>query len=223
MVESSKSPWEPHWGRAYDPETKRNLLEPIFEELESAGKIGNVVVDVGSGAHPITKLLSSKPARKIIAVDIVGENGEMFDRRQIKFDAEKIDAHGTLSYKKALLRVSRFLGVNPRAETNKEHADTIIFSEILNYVDYQRVLGGFSKYLKPGGRLIVINRPGRGIWQFFHERGVKNNKDLFNFLEDHNFDVEYKESPSFTYTSDSGGTIFLVAVKRPTGGARSAT
>ena len=60
---------------------------------------------------------------------------------------------------KALLRVCAFLEINPKTQAKTERADTIVFSDTLNYVDFRKVLDGFAKYLKPDGRIIVFNFP----------------------------------------------------------------
>jgi hypothetical protein len=81
------------------------------------------------------------------------------DELRIRLDAEKVGQFGTLSFRKALLRVCAFLQINPKTEAKTERADTIVFSDTLNYVDFRKVLNGFAKYLKLGGRIIVSIYP----------------------------------------------------------------
>ena len=45
--------------------------------------------------------------------------------------------------------------------------DTIVFSDTLNYVDFRKVLNEFANYLKPEGRIIVLNFPYRGNTSYF--------------------------------------------------------
>src|SRR6266481_6007170 len=52
-------PWQQYWGESYGPELKRWLLEPVFGKLETEGKIGNLIIDVGSGASPVTRLVKT--------------------------------------------------------------------------------------------------------------------------------------------------------------------
>src|SRR5258708_19975068 len=72
-------------------------------------------------------------------------------------DAEKVREAVQLGSRKALLRVGAFLGINPRKDQETERADTIVISDTLNYVDFQTVLNGFAKFLKPNGRIIILN------------------------------------------------------------------
>jgi hypothetical protein len=58
------NPWQEYWGESYAPELKQRLLEPVFAKLETAEKIGNLIIDVGSGASPVTRLLKNKAGKK---------------------------------------------------------------------------------------------------------------------------------------------------------------
>ena len=211
-----KNEWESHWGRTYDPESKGRWLKPLFEQLEKEGKLGTVIVDVGSGTWSILDNLPFTPQKKKVHIDIAAEND---DDSRVQFDVEKINQTDSIAFKRALLQTSEFLGIDPRKEQSTEHADTIVFSEILNYVDYQEVLGGFNKYLKTGGRIIILNMPGRGVKDLFSEDGVKDNFELFSFLEKSGFNIEYKMLPwKSTIDADkaeeSNEMLVLVAVKK---------
>jgi hypothetical protein len=70
------NPWQQYWGESYGPELKQRLLNPVFWALEAEEKIGNLIIDVGSGASPVTRLVKTKPERKRICVDIAADNVE---------------------------------------------------------------------------------------------------------------------------------------------------
>ena len=127
----------------------------------------------GSGASPVTQLLKTKPGRKRVCVDIAADNGVSLDELRIRLDAEKVGQFGALSFRKAILRVCAFLEINPEIEEKTERTDTIVFSDTLNYVDFRKVLNGFAKYLKPDGRIIVLNLPHRGNRSLFSDKGLK--------------------------------------------------
>ena len=215
MIENNANPWQQYWGESYGPELKQHLLKPVFGKLETEEKIGNLIIDVGSGASPVTQLLKTKPARKRICIDIAADNVGSLDDLRIRLDAEKVGQFGTLSFRKALLRVCAFLEINPKAEAKTERADTIVFSDTLNYVDFRKVLNGFSKYLKPDGRIIVLNLPHRGNRLLFSDKGLKDNRQLYAFLEEHHFEIEHKAFPKRprNETDESEELIVLVARK----------
>ena len=213
--QNDANPWQEYWGESYGPELKRWLLKPVFDKLEAEEKIGNLIIDVGSGASPVTQLLETKPARKRICVDIAADNVGSLDDLRIRFDAEKVGQFGALSFRKALLKVCAFLEINPKTEAKTERADTIFFSDMLNYVDFRKVLNGFANYLKPDGRIIVFNLPHRGNWSLFSDKGLKDNSQLYAFLEEHYFEIELKAFPKKprNETDESGELIVLVARK----------
>ena len=53
-------PWQEYWGETYGTELKQRLLKPVFDKLETEEKVGNLIIDVGSGASPVTQLLKTK-------------------------------------------------------------------------------------------------------------------------------------------------------------------
>jgi hypothetical protein len=196
MIPNDANPWQQYWGESYGSESKQQLLlKPVFTKLETEKKIGNLVIDVGSGALPVTQLLKAKPARKRICIDIAADHVGSLNDLRIRLDAEKAGQFGSLSFRKALLSVCAFLGINPKTEAKTERADTIVFSDMLNYVDFRKVLNGFGKYLKPGGRIIVFNLPNRGNGLLFSDKGLKDNRELYAFLEGHHFEIEHKAFP----------------------------
>ena len=189
------NPWQEYWGESYAPELKQRLLKPVLDRLETEEKIGNLIIDIGSGASPVTRLLKTKPGRKRVCVDIAADNGGSLDELRIRLDAEKVGQFGTLSFRKALLRVCAFLGVNPITNKKAERADTIVVSDTLNYLDFRKVLIGFAKYLKPDGRIIILNLPYRGNRSLFSDKGLQDNRQLYIFLEENHFEIEHKAFP----------------------------
>jgi hypothetical protein len=208
--------WQEYWGDTYAPELKQKLLQPLFERLDAEEKIGKLIIDVGSGASPVTRLLRSKPGRKRICVDIAADNAGSTDELRVRLDAEKIGEFRALSFRKALLRVCGFLNIKPQIDVETERADTMVISDALNYVDFRKVLDGFAKYLKPNGRIFVLNLPYRGNSQLFSDHGLKDNRQLYAFLEERCFEIEHKAFPKRprNVTDESEELIVLVARKR---------
>jgi SAM-dependent methyltransferase len=209
------NPWQEYWGETYAPKLKQVLLKPVFGELEKEKKIGNLIIDVGSGASPVTRLLKTKPGRKRTCVDLAADNRGSVDELRIRLDAEKVGQFGALSVRRAVLKVCAFLEINLKAEKKPERADTIVVSDTLNYVDFRKVLTGFAKYLKPDGRIIILNLPYRGNCSLFSDQGLKDNRQLYAFLEEQHFEIEHKEFPKRprNETDESEELIVLVARK----------
>ena len=208
--------WDINWGESYSPDLKKRLLGPIFERLEGENEVGDLVVDIGSGAQPVSKFLPARPGRKFILLDVAAKNRVAGDSLYLRADVEGALRPESFSHRQAVMRICRFLGNDPRAIADAEMATTLIFSDILNYVDFRRVIGGSAKFLKPGGRIIITNLPTRGIREEFSLNGLKANEDLELFLREERFEIESREFPCRAKgaTDESEELIVLVAKKR---------
>jgi len=215
LEEGVANPWQEYWGETYAPELKQRLLKPLLDDLEKEGKVGNLIVDVGSGARPVTRLLAARPGRKRVCVDIAADNGESVDKLRLRMDAEKIGQLDRLSFRKALLRACSFLEIDLREDAGTRQADTVVISDTLNYVDFRKVLSGLASYLKPNGRIIILNLPYRGNQSLFSDLGLKDNCQLYPFLEEQGFEIEHKAFPKRprNETDESEELIVLVARK----------
>jgi hypothetical protein len=211
--------WDSNWGESYSPELKRRLLGPVFERLESENGVGNLVIDIGSGAQPVSKFLAARPGRKFILMDIAAKERMAGDSLYLRADVEGVLRSASFSYRKAVVRICRFLGKDLRAIAAPELATTLIFSDILNYVDFRRVVGGAAKFLQPGGRIVITNLPTRGIREEFSPNGLKRNEDLCAFLREEDWEIESTEFPCRAKgaTDESEELIVLVARKRSVG------
>jgi hypothetical protein len=215
LEERVANPWQEYWGETYAPELKRRLLKPLFDDLEKEGKIGDLIVDIGSGAHPVTRLLATRPGRKRVCVDIAADNRGSVDELKLRLDAEKIGQFGQLSFRKALLRICSFLEIDLRKDEVAQQADTMVIADTLNYVNFRKVLSGLASYLKPNGRIIILNLPYRGNHSLFSDLGLKDNRQLYPFLAEQGFEIEHKGFPKRprNETDESEELIVLVARK----------
>lgn len=184
--------WDNHWGTEYRRDLREMDLQPLLIELETKQLLGNVVVDVGSGKFPVTAYL--RHPHKVIQIDIAGEDGIDGDTLHLRKDIQLLAESSDFGTQRALLRMARFLEINPRRDSS-EQADSIIFSQVLNYVDYQQVLVSAQKYLKPGGLIIIVNQPGLGYTHLFSPKGIKANSDLTGYLDELGLTVTRQQYP----------------------------
>jgi len=187
--------WKENWGASYSLELKRRVLGPVMEQLDHEGKIGSLILDIGSGAKPVSRLLPVRPDRRFIFADIAGGNSRIAESQSIRFDVEDIARPHSVGYRRAMVRVCRFLGRDPRSPAAGGQATAMVLSDILNYVDFRKVIGCFTDFLRPDGRIIIVNVPGRGVQEQFSAAGLKKNEDLYPLLEEKGFVIEYKEFP----------------------------
>jgi hypothetical protein len=112
------------------------------------------------------------------------------------------------------------LKIDLRTDTEIQRVDTMVISDTLNYVDFRKVLSGLASYLKPNGRIIVLNLPYRGNQSLFSDRGLKDNRELYPALEELGFEIEHKSFPKRprNETDESEELIVLVARKTHSAG-----
>ena len=216
MEEGVANPWQEYWGDTYAPELKQRLLKPVLDDLEKEGRVGNLIVDIGSGAHPVSRLLAAQPGRKRVCIDIAADNGESIDELRLRLDAEKIGQPNRLSFCKALLRVCVFLKIDLRKDTEIQRVDTVLIADTLNYVDFRKVLSGLTSYVKPRGRIIILNLPYRGNQSLFSDLGLKDNRQLYPVLEEEGFEIEQKLFPKRPRNETDESEELIVLVTRKT-------
>ena len=213
--------WREFWGRPYDRTTKQEVMENILPDLElnAENDTPSVLLDIGCGALPISNMLSFEYNCKTIKIDIAIENShfhnDLSDEIKINADIEKFN-DTLFETKKKLLHICKFLDIAPQEDT-KEQIDIAIFSEILNYIDYKKVLKDSSAYIKKGGKIVIINMPGRGFRTLFSEKGVCDNLELYSFLEEIGFEIGKKYFPWNSYSEcpdKEDGTEFVTLVAR---------
>jgi len=98
-----------------------------------------------------------------------------------------------------------------------EPVDTFLLSEIINYIDYQAVIKSGLKWLKPGGRIVIINEPKRGLEDEFSDKGPINNNEVINFLESLGLVIEvadYTNSTANIKIPQALSMMVLVAQKK---------
>ncbi len=173
--------WQQQWGHEYDPKWKQGDLVPVLESLVVEGKLGTVVVDVGSGAFPISKMIDGKLRKglKIIELDIAAPAYETEDSIRAKIDVENL-AKKDFESRRVLVALRQWLK-NKGFTTEEAVVDSAIFSDVLNYINYENVLPELLPLLKEGGRVIIFNAPRRGYKSLFRVE-PKGNIDIFLLL-----------------------------------------
>lgn len=205
--------WDRYWGMKYDATFKKETVGPVLAELEAEGKIGDVVVDVGSGAYnTMTQLL--KGDHKVITVDLCGVQTQSQNSMHLRFNVESLIDESRADTRYAIAKVANFLGIEKGDCADKKHIDTVILSEILNYVDFVNVIKSLKRYLKKGGRLVIVNMPGRGFTHLFSLAGLQRNSVLFALLESEGFVIEKKVLPWKFTERPEGERELIVLVAR---------
>ncbi len=180
-TKTNNAAWKNTIGRNYNQNPKKIFISWLEESIENKrkqqielSKNESVILDIGSGSIPLYKKLNIKNY-KCISIDLV--QTIVRDHTHLIFDLNTPD--NSDAYKQMLSRLNKLLVISKR----KAVVDYLIFSEILNYVDYKKTLKRFLPYLKKDGTVLILNQPQRGEKEAFISTGVKRNKELIFFLE----------------------------------------
>ncbi|MBI5456617.1 hypothetical protein HY969_02655 [Candidatus Kaiserbacteria bacterium] len=182
----------------FDSLTKASALRSTLRALDDDNKIGDRVLDIGSGPLPVsTFLLRKKTSRKIVNMDVADFGDDPRGNLNLRYNVNNADDPNAYSTKKTIFTAAQHFGVDLSLSQGTEQVDTMIFSELLNYVDFRSVLSSYARYLKAGGRFIILNKPGhhpRNKADLLHPKGVQNNAELIDFLQN-DFVIEQKTFP----------------------------
>jgi len=208
--------WKHIWGHPdtdYELAKKAETLVPLFQRLNEQGKLGNVVIDFGSGSESVLNFLPRDDERRAITVDITGEFTSAEDALHVAYDLNKAPNRDDPSSRRALLQAAHFLDVDPKSE-DVAHADTMIFVEILNYLDYKPVLAELARFLKRGGRVIIMNQVDRGPHPaILHPGRPKSNDEIQLELESLGFQIEIRSEAPPEPGREDKRMMLLVAKK----------
>lgn len=128
--------WEQYGDRQYNIFGKGTFLERLYQ-FSSEGRLGRRVMDVGCGPRSVINYLPPTRHEKIF-VDIVS----WFTTHKSTFITADVNDAADLEH----IRQS----VPP--------VDSMVFSSIVNYTDYERLFSGLDPVLAPGGRVVVFNK-----------------------------------------------------------------
>jgi hypothetical protein len=180
---------ESHSEDGYDYEYKLMQVLPVLLIMQKEGKLGNVIADIGAGPKSIVNQLKGEDL-KLVKIDIAGESFSTDSEIQQKMDVEKLH-NLDWQTKKTLLSMREWLEGNNIDTQHGPVVDTMVISDLLNYVDYKQTLPSLLKFIKPGGRVIIVNTPGYGYITKFAEdhKRLHGNLDIVLLLRDNNVDV----------------------------------
>lgn len=172
-------------GHVYDLESIRADLVPVIDEMHRNGTLGKVVADIGSGRYGVSSEIKY-PEVKIIRVDLVAPLEETEKIRQFPADLRKIKQLPFETKKQIVTTKNWLLRAGIGDDNHESRVDTIVLSSVINYLAYKEVIPELLAYLKPGGRIIIYNKPERGSATHaavFSEDRPRGNYGLIHFLE----------------------------------------
>ena len=198
FVMNLQEEWDNSWGDQYGPMFKCLHFARLFRRMFENGELGENVVDIGSGMHPMTSFLPNDLDARVISVDRSGGEGIQEDNGlKLKFNLDDIDQKALVREK--ISKVADFLDID-QCESLRQ-IDCFVFSDILNYVDYKKVILFLKQYLRKEGRLLISEKAGKGYQKCHSPLGYDGPKRLYKFLKREGFVIE--RDPTIDYTRET--------------------
>ncbi len=168
----------------YSQELKEQISIPYIQGLEKRGKVGNTIIDWGSGFNPLSSHLAW--THSYITVDAVSGSDSFAWEQKIIFDMGKLAISESFNISVFEQKLQKILAT----ETVESSVDFMIFSEILNYVNTKKILTYADKILKPWGSILIINELDRGLYRHFDRHRISNNETLLKVIKNLNFEID---------------------------------
>ncbi len=189
--ENSSSTWNSYWGNNYNQDRK-NQYRQFLQSLSQTETLGRTLIDVGCGLYPVTSELSDLRHRKIYLDISQGIQNQINDESNlfVQTDLHRLLENNHRDFKRYMKKICRFVG-NEELENSRSgfkpslssFADSIVYSDIINYIDYQQVFKRMYQFLKIGGRKIIFNKINMGIYELLSDKRPKSNWELLMFLQ----------------------------------------
>ena len=175
--------WASHWGSGYSHDFKMREVRPLIEQIDRAGLLGDRILDAGCGSMPSDGPVYPLGGKKIVRMDIGAPERTLVsnDILQMKCDIENLT-------KEDLAMAFGHVGA-------KGTFSAIMFLDILNYVDSERTLGFFLRFLERGGRMIISNFANMGIESLFSDKRPTTNLELLGQVSRLGLDIEHLYHP----------------------------
>ncbi len=178
----SEAKWDKEWkSKEWD------YMEKVAVERSKVAVIGGVLVqmyshpnasvlDVGCGEGPISDFLTPSQKANYVGIDISKE--------------------AILSAKKLRGPPLKFVHATSHLFQPKHKFDLIIFSDMLYYVEHEKVLKQYEAYLNPGGTVII---------SIFHQSEKLMYENIFNFARATFDQVDELDMSGYTVKKKGGG------------------
>ncbi|MBP9738190.1 hypothetical protein KBD20_00710 [Candidatus Saccharibacteria bacterium] len=204
--------WRFHGGRVYDyEELKLPSVVKLVESLDY-NSMHPLAVDIGGGNCSLvhSARLPRPQYFRTATIDIAASfHGYEHINPIVKSDVEEIITEVDFG---AVTALDEFLLSNV-AECETPGADLLVYSEILNYVDFREVMSWFDSRLKPGGYTVIANLPTRGWSQLFSDHGVKSHDELLTYVQDDLGHMIIRQEYPWGATDDYEGFMVLATQK----------
>ena len=171
-------------------------VDEVIEKLQL--KPGDIVADIGSGSGAFSIPMASaiSPTGTLYAVDI---------------DQEMIDFVGDRAEKAGLKNVRKVLGEYDDPKLPVRDVDVAFFHRVLHMIELrQAYVNAVSKYLKPDGRIVIIEKEPEDAtnWMWLRKSDVDSWMAAIGFYPAERFGV-FDDRYFVSYQRPAGNSVLL--------------
>jgi len=176
---------DPRFGTGWSRSAKAGLSN-VFARLIERGRIGRLVLDAGSSWSSLAVEFgyANRGRYTVVGLDVGFDRAVEVAAPQRRGEPPLLRVRGDLSDLASALKQGGIQGWLEQRGIPEIKFNTVLLSDVLNYVDFQRVIISLrDEHLAPSGRIVTCNMAGVVFkHKLAHSNGVKNNSDLLAFM-----------------------------------------
>ncbi len=204
------------YGNEFDEAARKRMViggrQLIPFILKYKHRLGNYFLEIGPFFNPI---LVSKEINSVVSknsfIHFLENDPNVINWLRSNFSAKVTSIDFNRGDLKSKLRS---MVLDERGRT-KFHFDTVLISQVLNYVDFRFLLEGISSLIKPGSLVFINNVINYGLPSLFSPQRPLNNDDLIAGAEAKGFSVVEKcILPQKDYRNQTLDRLILVLEKK---------
>jgi hypothetical protein len=137
------------------------------------------------------------------------KNKRMRNTHLIAHDLNRIYGNNYPEFKGKLLKALK------RANSNSDHFDSIVISQVFNYIDYKRFLFRIKKFLKRGGMMFFNNVTNCGAEHLFSKKRPRSVKETIEVFMVAGYQIVEKRTLKPVWKEFKKRNQLILIAKRP--------
>ncbi len=185
-------------------ETPERVAELKIDDVVKglALKPGEVVADIGAGTG-----VFARPFAKA-----VGPTGTVY---AVEIEQPLLDAINERAQKAGITNIKTVLGESTDPKLPVKGVDVVFFNRVLHHIERRgEYLATVSRYLKPAGRLVIIEKPTADDWMWMRRSSIDAWMEMLGFYPLDEFKI-YKDKFFVVYQRPYPGSRLLEKKKAP--------
>jgi len=197
--------WQNNWTESNI--NYRGKLDEVYERMIDEGRFGNVILELGGGNDPLSAYLRDK---KVVSLD-TGVPQPIVEKDDTLFVNADVENLGGIP-SETIEAIQRFLGVgeNPALSALLQSFDTVVISNLFNYINGRNLVQQLVQNLQPGTTVIVQNDVSQGHTRAFSPKGAKTNSDVLDNFDSEHFDIKH----IFGYKPQGGKNPLVIEINK---------